>query len=152
MHAFFNLISLRISFIAFTFSCMLLLSCSSTKETANTQAPLPPPPPNAQVLEWQEKQKEMEDTRESSGLNQAVMAQIDEYAEQKTVLTCQMRGLSEQEQQSMSELEAGELKAQMNAIDEQLSPLNAEIASYCDTQRKRDYFDQIFKHKLKRCP
>lgn len=128
---------------------VILTSCKSTKET--TIAEEPQAPPATQLQNWQERQNEMDENRESSGLNQDVIRKLEDYADRKAVIVCKMKEFSALEQQSLSETESADLKARMNALDAELAPLDSEIAAYCDTRRKRDYFEQVLKHKLRQC-
>jgi hypothetical protein len=124
---------------------LFISACSSTKETTterNNPAPM-------QVQNWQERQ--LQDKNSPSGLTQEQIRKLDDFAEQKVVLACQLIAYDKQNNEALSEVEAADIKENIVKLENQISRLTKEIDAYCDNEDKLNYFNQIYKHKLRRC-
>lgn len=126
---------------------ILLSACSSTKDsTSDRNHPAP-----MQVQNWQERQQELQDESSRSGLTIDEIKKLEDYAEQKVELVCEMMEYDRQNNEALSEVEANDIKNNIVKLDKQITSLTKEIDSYCDTDERRNYFDQIYRHRLRRC-
>jgi hypothetical protein len=124
---------------------LVLGACSSTKETTEERhSPAP-----MQVQKWQERQSQDESSR--SGLTREEISMLDNYAEQKVELVCQSMSYDKQNSEALSEVEANDIKENIVRLEREIAALTKKIDSYCDTDEKLSYFNQIYKHKLRRC-
>lgn len=137
----------KIKSLSFIIIAIIISSCSSTKETTSENDP----PAPAQLQNWQEQQKKMQENSERTGLTHDQIRKLDNYAEQKVELVCQIIAIEKQAEQAISDIEANDVKENITNLDNQVSALSREIDAYCDTDPKREYFTQIYKHKVKRC-
>lgn len=142
MKTYTSVLSLVILLIVFS-------GCKSTHETTSRENNRPAP---AQVQLWQEKQKEMQDKGERSGLILDEINQLNTYAEEKAKLVCQMKTLEKSAEQAYSEVEAAEVKQQVIALDTQITQLSLEIEEYCSNEMRQKYFYQIYKQHAAQCP
>lgn len=123
--------------------------CKSSGETTSRENNRPTP---AQVQLWQEKQQEMQEKGERSGLTLDEINQLNAYAEEKAGLVCKMKNLEKSAEQAYSEIEAAEVKQQIVALDAQITQLVLEIEQYCHNEMRQKYFYQMYKQYAAKCP
>ena len=76
---------------------------------------------------------------------------LDAYAEQKVELACQMMEYDRQNESALSEVEANDIKNNIIKLEQQITSITREIDAYCNNDERYNYFEQIYKHKLRRC-
>lgn len=127
---------------------LLMVSCSSTKETSSTTQQ---PYTQAQIAQWQEQQRANEEARQS-GLDQEVVRVLKGYAEKKANLACKLKRLDEASSQALSEVEQADFKQQIITLDQELNTLSQEIDNYCKNDQERaDFFNQIYRQYSNNC-
>ena len=131
------------SFLHLTYilAAMLLISCSSSRETTtSSQQPFT----QAQMANWEEQQRANQEAQRS-GLDQEVVRKLKEYAEHKARLVCKMQKLDESSSQAISEVDQADFKQEIVTLDQELTALSKEIEAYCgDDYERTDFFNQLY--------
>ncbi|MEN8224464.1 MAG: hypothetical protein ABFS05_03805 [Bacteroidota bacterium] len=140
------MMNFKLFFIAIV-AIVLMFACTTTEETTtdNTNTLV-------DVQQWQEQQKRIEKGAERSGLTPDVVQTLNDYAEEKAALVCELQNLDKSVSEALSTATEQDHKESIIKIDEQLTKLSQEIDEYCkDDESRQQYFNQLMKRYTRDC-